>query len=139
MNLENHGEGLILPSDEVGPYTLLSNKEANDLSLLEEQRWLLFYEPEAFYALRTRVDLDRFRAPGYFDDVSAILRANDQETIPEVVWVRLEDQSCNGTYFKGKLLNEPHSDFGVHKDDMLTVRFAEHEGERILVAAPGSK
>ena len=38
VNFENHGEGLILHSDEVGAYTLLSNDEANRLSLLEEQR-----------------------------------------------------------------------------------------------------
>jgi len=134
VDFENHGESLVLPSDEVAPYTLLSNKAANDHSLLEEQRWLLFYEPEAFHALRTRVDLDRFRASGYFDDASAILCPHDQETIPEVVWVRLEDQSCNGAYFRGTLLNAPHANFGVHGGDMLMVRFAEHEGERILVA-----
>ncbi|MBA7476660.1 hypothetical protein ES707_12053 [subsurface metagenome] len=136
-NFENHGEGLILHSDEVGACTLLSNEEANNLSLLEEQRWRIYYEPESFRAIRNRVDLDRFRAPGYFDDVSAILFSKDRETIPEVVWVRLEDQSADGTSFRGTLLNEPDSDFGVHDGEMLTVRFAKQEDGRFLVVETG--
>lgn len=67
-NFENHGEGLTLPSDEVGAYTLLSNNEANSLSLLEEQRWLIYYEPESLRTTRNRVEPDRIRAPGYFDE-----------------------------------------------------------------------
>jgi hypothetical protein len=138
VTFENHGEGLILHSDEVGPYTLLSNDEANRLSLLEEQRWRIYYEPEPLQAVRKRVDLDRFRAPGYFDDVSVILYSKDRELIPEGVWVRLEGQSDDGVSFRGTLLNEPYSDFGVHEGEMVTVRFAEGEEGRILVAKTGS-
>lgn len=137
-NFKNHGEDLILPSDEVEAFTLLSNEEANNLSLLKEQRWRIYYEPESFRAIRDRVDLDRFRAPGYFDDVSVILFSKDQEKIPEAVWVRLEDQSGDGTSFQGTLLNEPYSDFGVHEGETLMVSFAEDEEGRILVAETGS-
>lgn len=133
-NFEDHGEGLILPYDEVGAYTLLPNDEANRLSLLEEQRWLIYYEPETLRTIRNRVDLDRFRAPGYFDDVSVILFSKDGETIPEGVWVRLEEQSADATLFQGTLLNEPYADFGVHEGEILTVRFAEDEEGRFLVA-----
>jgi hypothetical protein len=138
-NFEDHGEGLILHSDEVGAYTLLSNEEANSLSLLEEQRWRIYYEPESLRTIRNRVDLDRFRAPGYFDDVSVILYSKDHQTIPEGVWVRLEDQSADDTSFRGTLLNEPESDFGVHEGEMLTVRFAEYEEGRFLVAEDRSE
>jgi len=134
---ENHGEGLILHSDEVEAYTLLSNNEANRLSLLEEQRWRIYYEPESLEAVRRRVDLDRFRAPGYFDDVSVILFSKDLEMIPEGVWVRLEGQSGDGMSFRGTLLNEPYADSGVHEGEMLTVYFAEDEGGRLLVAEAG--
>ena len=137
-NFENHGEGLILPSEEVGTYTLLSNDEANSLSLLEEQRWLIYHEPERLRAVRNRADLDRFRAPMYFDDVSVILVSKDRELLPEGVWVRLEEQSDDGTSFQGILLNEPYSDFGVHEGDMVTVRFVEDEEGRFLVAEVGS-
>jgi len=139
VNFENHGEGLILPSDEVGTYTLFSYDEANRLSLLEEQRWRLYYEPESLQAVRKRADLDRFRAPGYFDDVSAILCSTDREMVPEGVWVRLEEQSDDGTSFRGVLLNEPYSDFGVHEGETVTVRFAEDEEGRFLVAETGSR
>ncbi len=136
---ENHGEGLILHSDEMGAYTLLSDEEANRLSLLEEQRWCIYYELEQLQAVRKRVDLDRFRAPGYFDDVSVILISRDRELIPEGVWVRLEGQSNDGTSFQGTLLNEPYSDFGVHEGETLSVRFAEDEEGRFLVAEVGSR
>ncbi|MFA7562317.1 MAG: hypothetical protein WCY70_02650 [Methanoculleus sp.] len=131
---ENHGEGLILHSDEMGAYTLLSDEEANSLSLLEEQRWRIYYEPEQLQAVRKRVDLDRFRAPGYFDDVSVILISRDRELIPEGVWIRLEGQSDDETSLRGTLLNEPYSDFGVHEGEILTVRFADGEDGRFLVA-----
>ncbi len=136
---ENHGEGLILHSDEVGAYTLLSDEEANRLSLLEEQRWRIYYEPEQLQAVRKRGDLDRFRAPGYFDDVSVVLISRDRELIPEGVWVRLEGQSGDELSFWGTLLNEPYSDFGVHEGETLTVRFAEDEEGRLLVAEVGSR
>ncbi|WP_292518409.1 hypothetical protein [Methanoculleus sp.] len=137
VEFENHGEGLILPSDEVEAYTLLSNDEANSLSLLEEQRWRIYYEPEPLRAVRKRTDLDRFRAPGYFDDVSVILYSKDREIIPEGVWVRLEEQSADGASFQGTLLNEPYSNFGVHEGEMVTVCFAEDEEGRFLVAETG--
>jgi len=137
-HFEDHGEGLVLHVDEIGAYTLLSNEEANSLSLLEEQRWRIYYESESLRTIRNRVDLDRFRASGYFDDVSAILLSKDRETIPEGVWVRLEEQSADGGSFQGVLLNEPYSDFGIHEGETVTVRFAEDEGGRILVAEAGA-
>lgn len=71
---------------------------------------------------------------GYFDEVSVILLARDQQRIPEVGWVRLEALSDDGEPFQGILLNEPDMDFGVHEGDMRTVRFALHEEGRFLVA-----
>ncbi len=137
VNFEDHGEDLVLRYDEVGTCTLLSNEDAARLSLLEEQRWFSYYEPERLRELRMRVDLDRFRAPGFFDDVSVVLSANDREKIPEVVWFRLENQSTDGRSFRGILLNEPDADFSVHEGDMLTVVFHEDEDGRFLVAETG--
>ncbi len=149
VNFKDHGEDNVLRYDEFGAYTLLSNDDATELSFLskdettelsflEEQRWCIYHEPEQLQAIRSRGDLDRFRAPGFFDDVSVILFMEDQEHIPEVVWVRLEGIVEDGTAFRGQLLNEPDADFGVHEGDMLTVRFAEHEDGRFLVAERGS-
>ena len=133
-SFENHGEGFILHSDDMGEYTLLSDGDASDLALLEEQRWRIYYEPEQIQEVRKRTDLDRFRAQGYFDDVSVVLLSKDEEIIPEAVWVRLEKQSDDGATLRGILLNEPYSEFGVHEGDMITVRLVEDEDERFLVA-----
>ena len=144
-NFEDHGEDCILRYDEFREFSLLSSEEKNNLLLsdhqrwyiFEDQRWFIYYDPEKLHEIRNRGDLDRFRAPGYFDDVYVIMLARDQEKIPEVVWVRLEELSADGKSFQGILLNEPDMDFGVHEGDMLTVRFAEHEEGRFLVAQTG--
>jgi hypothetical protein len=67
-----------------------------------------------------------------------ILYSNSQELIPEGVWVRLESQSDDGASFRGTLLNEPYSDFGVHEGEIVTVTFAEDEEGRFLVAEAGA-
>lgn len=121
VNFKDHGEDCILRCEEVGAYSLLTNDEANDLALLDEQRWCMYYETEQLYEIRNREDIGRFRSSGYFDDVSVILIAKDQERIPEVVWVRLEEMQEGGTQYWGELLNEPDDDFGVHVGDMLHV------------------
>lgn len=138
VNFEDHGEGLTLHCDEVREYVLLSEEEANEFSLLEEQRWRIYYESESLRTIRDRADLDKFRAPGYFDDVSVVLLSKDQNTLPERVWVCLERQSSDGTSFRGTLLNEPYSDFGVHEGETLIIRLVEQDGEHLLVgeAAP---
>lgn len=133
-HFENHGEGLILFSECVGPFRLLSGNDLPDLSIDEEQRWMVYYDPESLHTIRIRVDLDRFRAPDFFDDVSVILLSNDEKIDSEVVWVRLNNQSADGTSFEGTLLNEPYSDFGLHEGDELMVRLDEDEGGRFLVA-----
>ena len=133
-SFENHGEGLILHTDDMGAYTLLSDKDASELALLEEQRWRIYYEPEQLQEVRKRTDLDRYRAQGYFDDVSVILLSTGGEIVPEGVWVRLERQSDDGATLRGILLNEPYSDFGVHEGDTITVRFVEGEEGQFLVA-----
>lgn len=141
-NFADHGEDCVLRHDQFGKFRLLSNDEANSLLLsdderwfiFEDQRWFIYYDPEKLHEIRNRSDLDQFRAPGYFDDVSAVLFREDEEHVPEVVWVRLEEMAEDGAAFQGTLLNEPDADFGVHEGDMITVRFAEHQEGRYLVA-----
>lgn len=141
-NFEDHGKDCILRYDEFGESPPLSNEETNNLLLsddqrcykFEDQRWFIYYDPEKLHEIRNRVDLDQFRAPGYFDDVSVVLFLEDDEHVPEIVWVRLEEMAEDGTTFQGVLLNEPDADFGVHTGDMITVRFAEHQDGHYLVA-----
>lgn len=146
VNFEDHGEGCILRYDEFGEYRLLSNNEANSIPLADDQRWYLFedqrwfiyYDPERLHEIRNRNDLDQFRAPGFFDDVFVVLSREAGGHAPEVVWVRLEEMVEGGAAFQGILLNEPDGDFGVHEGDTVTVRFAEHQDGRYLVAETGS-
>lgn len=133
-HFDNHGEGLTVISEDVEAYKLLSGEELLVLSIDEEQRWMLYYDPEMLHTLRKRVDIDRFRAPVYFDDVSVLLFTTDMVIQPELVWVRLNSQSEDGMSFQGTLLNEPYSDYGVHEGGMLTVSLDEQEGEWVLVA-----
>lgn len=133
-HFEDHGDGLTVISDDVEAYALLSGQELLALSIDEEQRWMLYYDPEMLHALRKRVDIDRFRAPVYFDDVSVLLFTPDMAIEPELVWVRLSSQSEDGMSFQGTLLNEPYSDYGVHEGEVLTVRLEEQEGEWVLLA-----
>ncbi|KQC06253.1 MAG: hypothetical protein APR55_05060 [Methanolinea sp. SDB] len=137
LDFEDHGEGCVLRFDEFGSYTLLSNDKAAQLSFLEEQRWFIYYESEQIRAIRNRADLDRFRAPGFFDDVYVFLSKEDPECVPEIVWVRLEEMAEDGSLFQGVLLNEPDADIGVHEGDTITVGFAEHQEGRYLVAKTG--
>lgn len=134
INFEDHGEDLILRYDEIGPFALLSNEDANTLSFLEEQRWHIYYESESLRKIRDRVDLDKFRAPGYFDDVYVVLVSHDPDHVPEVVWVRLEEMTDDGTRFRGIMLNEPDGGFGVHEGEMIVVHVAEDEDGRYLRA-----
>ncbi|HON82472.1 MAG TPA: hypothetical protein PLN56_11055 [Methanoregulaceae archaeon] len=128
-------EDVILRSGEVGPFTLLSEQQANELCLLEEQRWRVYHEPERLHEVRTRTDLDQFRAPGYFDDVSVVLLSPEQDHA-EVVWVRLEEVVGGGNRFRGFLLNEPGADFGVHAGDYLVVSLRDEGDGRLLVSGP---
>ena len=143
-NFADHGEDCVLRYDEFGEFHLLSNEEANSLLLsdderwyiFDDQRWFIYYDPENLHAIRNRGDLDQFRAPGYFDDVSVVLVPEDGG-VPEIVWVRLEEMAEDGFAFQGVLLNEPDADIGVHEGDTITVGFAEHQDGRYLVAKTG--
>ncbi|KAF5060514.1 hypothetical protein DSECCO2_324940 [anaerobic digester metagenome] len=141
VNFQDHGEDCIIRYDEFGEYRLLSNNEANSISLaddqrynlFEDQRWFIYYDPEKLHEIRNKNDLDQFRAPGFFDDVFVELFRENEEQVHEVVWVRLEEMMEGGSEFRGILLNEPNGDFGVHEGDVITVRFADHPDGRYLV------
>lgn len=134
MDADEVGEGFVLRLGEIKDYTLLPYDEAESLSLPGERRWLIYHEPRGLHEIRTRHDLDQFRAPVFFDDVAIVLRSAGEAHIPEVVWVILEEMLDGGARFRGVLLNEPDADFGVHEGDMVTVTFVEDEEGRFLVS-----
>jgi len=132
------GHMLILRYGTFGDVSLLSQEQIDDLSLPAEPDWLVHYEPSKYSDIRERVDIDQFRAPGFFDDVSVILISKNNEYTPEVVWVRLDEMMEGGMVFRGQLLNEPNADFGVHSGEIIQVFYVENEGNRFLVSGNGT-
>ncbi len=120
-NMLDIGRDFILRYGTFDNVSLLSQEQIDDLSLPAEPDWLVHYEPFKYSDIRERVELDQFRAPGYFDDVSVILISKNNEYTPEVVWVRLDEMMKGGVVFQGQLLNEPNADFGVHIGEIIPV------------------
>lgn len=120
--------------DQLSP---LSDDQVKGLSLPVKPDWLEIYEPDTLGRIRNRVDIDQFRAPGFFDDLQVALFSNNQECRPEVVWVRFEEMSEDGKSFTGKLLNEPDADFGVHIDDIIPVFYVRNDDACLLVSGNG--
>ncbi len=122
--------------------TILDKDERNRLSLAEHPDWLQFYESPELKATRNCSAIDNLRAEGYFDDVHAILPATiiiDVQSdkpitlTPEIVWVRLKDYSEATKQFSGILLNQPHQEFGVKKNDVVSLMPMKINGDVMLV------
>ena len=137
-NMQDIGHILILRYGMFDDVSLLSQEEVDDFSLPAEPDWLVHYEPFKYSDIRERVDLDQFRAPGFFDDVSVILISKNNEYTPEVVWVRLDEMMKGGMVFQGQLLNEPNADFGVHIGEIIPVFYVENQDERYLISGNGT-
>lgn len=127
-------QDLILRYGVIEQFTILNNEQVEALSLPSEPEWLECYKSSKYSNVRNRLDIDQFRAPGYFDDVSVLLLSKSQEVSPEKVWVRLEETSDDDTTFRGRLLNQPYADFGVNIGDTIPVLLVETEDGRILIS-----
>ena len=74
--------------------------------------------------------IDTSRSPEFPDDVLVILIHGNNA--PEGCWVRCE-KIADGM-MAGTLLNEPDSDFGVHRGDLISFGIAQ-QGDRLLCVA----
>ena len=74
--------------------------------------------------------IDTSRSPEFPDDVLVILIHGNNA--PEGCWVRCE-KIADGM-MAGMLLNEPDSDFGVHRGDLISFGIAQ-QGDRLLCVA----
>ena len=113
---------------------LLSPKCIQRLGLAPVPEWVRHYDPPALRIIREFTWLDPFRARGFFDDVMAILPGKDKD-VPEIVWVRLFRYYPDTNWFKGILLNEPFRDYGIHRNDIITVQTVGKPGEMSLIAS----
>jgi len=121
---------------------ILHEEDRIRLSLPERPVWLQFYESPLLKATRDCSAIDALRAEGYFDDVHALLAATviiDVQSdkpitlTPEIVWVRLKEYSDETRQFKGVLLNQPHQEFGIKKNDVVSLLPVKVQGEVMLI------
>lgn len=124
---------LILRYGSIDISNVLDDVQIKTLSLPSTPDWLKYYESPQHLKIRARTDLDQFRAPGYFDDVSVILISENQVQNPEIVWVRLEEIEYPNT-FRGRLLNQPNTDFGVSIGECIPILLTEVNSEHYLVS-----
>lgn len=79
---------------------------------------------------RNTWDLDDFRHPQFPDDV--LLYFHKKDTRPEGIWCRIESEIESRP--AAVLMNEPISDFGVHKGDMISFEWGKDEDKMIGIA-----
>ena len=113
---------------------LLSIESIQRLGLAPAPDWVRHYDSPDLRIIREFTWLDPFRAPGFFDDVMAILPGQDKD-VPEIVWVRLFRYFPDTNQFHGILLTEPFRDYGIHRNDIINVQTVGKPGEMSLVAS----
>ena len=113
---------------------LLSTECIQRLGLAPVPDWARYYDSPDLRIIRNFTWLDPFRAPGFFDDIMAILPGKDKD-VPEIVWVRLFRYYPDTHRFHGILLNEPFRDYGIHRNDTIDVQTVGKPGEMNLIAS----
>lgn len=74
--------------------------------------------------------LDEFRYENCPDDVRVLFLKNGVK--PEACWVTITDMQ-DDKHYKGKLLNEPYADFGVHMGDIVSFAMGKYQnGDPVL-------
>ncbi|NLV22451.1 MAG: hypothetical protein GXY49_10760 [Syntrophomonadaceae bacterium] len=80
-----------------------------------------YYQNTDTLECRAITELDPFRHPFFPDDLQALLTKDGIK--PEAIWVRTKKHlGCHqGTFIiRGKLLDEPFHDYGIHAGDTIT-------------------
>ena len=73
--------------------------------------------------------IDPLRSPEFPDDIMVYITKENVQT--ERVWVKT--LSIDDGHIKGRLLNEPNSDFGIHKGDEFIIQLVTYKGELVAV------
>ena len=96
-----------------------------------------YYEGEKdLLATRGVKAIDPLRNEDYPDDVLVTLVCSDDGSVREGVWVRLETIDEEGM-FEGTLLNQPYSECGVNRGDLLQLALVSgSDGSYQLASTP---
>ena len=101
---------------------------AEHIAMIDEH----YRDNEGVLATRRAEALDHLRSRDYPDDVRVLLA--DKDCPNEEVWVRLMGIEEPG-YPYGWLMNEPYSDFAVHKGDVLRFGITKDANDEFLLFA----
>ena len=113
----------------------LDGEEVQRFDLPEIPEWTRSYGTPDLTLTRNFRWLDPFRAPGFFDDVMAVLHRKEGN-VPELVWVRLSRYIPETDRFVSTMLNEPFRGTGVHKNDVVEVQVVREPGGISLLVIP---
>ena len=96
-----------------------------------------YYEGEKdLLATREVKEIDPLRNGDYPDDVLVTLVCSDDGSVREGVWIRLETIDEEGM-FEGTLLNQPYSECGVNRGDLLQLALVSRsDGSYKLESTP---
>lgn len=106
----------------------LTETYAEHIAMIDEH----YRDNEGVLATRRAEALDHLRNRDFPDDVRVLLAGKDYPN--EEVWVRLMGIDEPG-YPYGWLMNEPYSDFAVHKGDVLRLGITKDANDEFLLFA----
>jgi hypothetical protein len=118
---------------------LMTDAEISFLGLPDRPPGAEFYSIPDLDPIRQAKELDKFRHPGYLDDVAVLLTSLRHEhiiihgiqTIGAAVWVRLENKISSNKY-KGILLNNTF--YGLQAGHEIIVQHIEIQNETYLIS-----
>ncbi|WP_027381281.1 hypothetical protein [Chryseobacterium daeguense] len=94
--------------------------------------YLESYRRDDLKSFREEKDYDKFRTPGFPDDIQIFL-INNKNT-PELIWARVENYNPETKIGVSKLIVEPHQNFNLNIFDNLLFKLMEINGQPYPVA-----
>lgn len=108
-------------------------EEVRRLALPERPPWLVHYDAGQRRPWLDDRALDAAREPTYVDDFKTLFMFLEQRRA-EQMWVRLEDRADEVGGYRGRLLNQPATQAGVAKNDVVVIRTAPGQSLPLYVS-----
>jgi len=142
---ENDGEFIIdkdLPADRSRAILRFEHFSEMDFEIAEEYLinalkaevpgYIKGYDRDDLISFRNEKAFEKFRAPGFTDDIQ-ILLINNRNT-PELIWGRVEDYNSVEKTGTSKLLVQPHQNFNLNNGDQLKFKWMDINNSLYAVA-----
>lgn len=99
--------------------------------------YLEIYERKDLEYFRLDQAYDKFRTPGFPDDIQILLINNKNN--PELIWARVEDYDRESKIGSSKLIVQPHQNFNLNKNDDLVFKLMEINSQQYPVGIIDNK